>query len=304
LASALFRLGGGKDGIWGVDDTGMSLTWCIVAHKDQRGVIGDNDFISNRLFGTDWSGDLSVTSNKEQVVWASRDVQYTCRPPYWEFKGKQNGIEFDLKANALGHATFWKGNWEELNSYGGAGFGQAVEFNGTIKIKGKTYPIKNALGCRDKLIHKHDLVDVYHSGKLAYYWIWCLDPALRAMIYHVPGVRTHSEVNARGEEMTFNDGTTEITPMDLWVDPRTGVQVPTRWHLAMESSVGKADITIQGGHRALYGFLTRSGVSLQVGFLARANGHFTSADGEVTKIVESQSYVEWGRALFPLASGR
>lgn len=299
----LFRVGGGKDGAWVVDDTGMLQTTVVLAPKDQRGVIADNDFISNRNFAPEWSGDAAVTRHADHVLWELRGVTHRCSPPHWHFHGEHNGVEFDIEAAGIGHAVYWKGEWEGLLAKGAAGFGQPAVFRGSVRIAGKVYPIENAVGGRDNFIHTTDLVHAYHAGKLSYYWIWCIDPALRAMVYHIPGVRTHSEVNARGVDVDFHEGTTTITPEEHWIDPRTGMQVPTRWTLKMESPAGTAEIVLQGGARAVYGYLTRTGVSGHVGFLARGNGRFVSAAGDITEIVDAQSYVEWGRALFPLPSG-
>jgi len=304
FVQGIFGLGGGKEGIWQVEnDTAMLQTTVVIAPKSQRGVISDNEFIGNRSFATDWVGDVQITRTEDTVVYQLAKVKHICKPPYWEISGEHNGVEFNLVAGGVGQAVPWKGEWANLATRGGAGHGQPIWVEGTIRANGVTHVIKNGQGCHDNFIHTTDLAKTYHEGKLSYYWIWCLDPALRVMVYHIPGVRTHTEVNARGEDIPFDDGETEIIPLDWWVDPRTGVQVPIRWRLKNCAAGGITDLTFVGGPRSIYGYLTKTGLSLHVGFLARANGTFTHKDGSVTQVKDGQSYVEWGRALFPLPSG-
>ncbi|OCK74517.1 hypothetical protein K432DRAFT_409793 [Lepidopterella palustris CBS 459.81] len=304
VVQIIFGLGGGKQSTWQVEnDTGMLQTTVIIAPKSQRGVIADNEFIGNRSFATDWEGDVQITRTHDAVVYQLGKIKHVCKPPYWELTGEHNGVEFNLVAGGMGHAVPWKGEWANVATKGGAGYGVPIWVEGTIRANGITHVIKNAQGCRDNFINTTDLAKTYNERKINYYWIWCLDPAMRAMVYHIPGVRTHNEVNAQGEDVPFEDGETEITPLDWWLDPRTGVQVPTRWHLKMHAAAGTTDLVLQGGPRSLYSYLTKSGLSLHVGFLARANGTFTYQDGSVIQIKEAQSYVEWGRALFPLPSG-
>jgi hypothetical protein len=304
FAQVIFRVGGGKQGVWQVEsDTGMLQTTVIISPRSKRGIIEDNDFVSNRSFATDWVGDAQVRRGASEVVWQLAGVTHVCKPPYWTFSGEHNGVQLDLNAAGLGNAVQWKGEWAALDSQGAAGYGQPIAIEGTIRVNGVEHVIKNGRGSRDNFIHTSDLPATYHNNRLSYHWIWCLDPALRAMVYHIPGVRTHSEVNAKGDDVSFEGGETEITVLDSWLDPRTGVQVPTRWQLKMSSPAGKTDLMINGGPRSLYGYLTKTGLSLHVGFLARASGSFTYPDGALIQINDAQSYVEWGRALFPLGSG-
>lgn len=302
FAHVMFRVGGGKDGVWQVDDTAMLQTTVVVGPKGERGVVRDNDFISNRNFPTEWTGDATVETVGDTVVWKYGAVTHTCSPPQWHFKGLHNGVDFDLKARAIGKPVYWKGEWAQLSKKGAAGFGQPIEVDGTIRIGEAVYEVKQAIGCRDVFIHTTDLAKVYHQNRLSYYWVWILHPSLRAMVYHIPGVRTHSEVNAHGTDVSFADGTTTIEPLEWWLDPRTGVQVPIRWELTMTASEGSTNAIMTAGPRAIYGYLTKSGLSIHTGFLARATGTFTAADGTSVAFENAQSYVEWGRSIFPWAA--
>lgn len=303
FAHVMFRVGGGKDGVWQVDDTGMLQTTVVVGPKSERGVVRDNDFISNRNFPTEWEGDASVTIESDRVVWMLGAVTHTATPTHWCFKGVHNGVEFDLTARAIGEPVYWKGEWDQLAVKGAAGFGQSIEVDGTVKIGDAVYEVKKAIGCRDVFIHTTDLANVYHQGRLSYYWLWILHPTLRVMVYHIPDIRTHSEVNANGRDVPFAGGETKVTPLAWWLDPRTGVQVPVRWELSMTSSAGTTHAIMTGGPRTIYGYLTKSGLSIHIGFLARAKGTFTAADGTSIEFENAQSYVEWGRSIFPLPSG-
>lgn len=303
MGQAIFRFGGGKDGIWQVEDTGAIQTSLIIVPKEMRGKMHDNEYVGNRVYPTDWTSKLKTTKTDKEVTWEIDNLKYICRPPYWEFKGEHMGVEIDLKATAIYDGVHFRGRQEDLLTKGSTGFGNPFVAEGYIKVKGRTYPIKNALGNHDKIIFTGDLVKHFYDHHITYYWIWGLHPDCKTMLYFVPGQPSFVWININGKDENNGIAEMEVTPLEYWIDPATGVQIPVRERMHVRTDNGSLDITVQAYARMNYGYLSKSGTSLHCAMLCQTNGKFYHKDGRVSPIAEVKTYVEWGRALFPLVSG-
>jgi len=301
MLSCIFRVGGGKQGVWGVDDTASLQTTVQIVPQSERGNL-NNEFIGNRCFATDWSGDCQIIKEKDRIIWQRDKIQHICHPPYWELKGEHMGVEFDLSFAGLGNTVYWMGPFEGLAASGQAGFSQLATVEGTIKAGGKTYPItpEKATGEANKFLMTFDTAALH---QIPYYWLWCVGQDMQMMIYYIPGIFLVAEVTVDGRKVSYETDQLTFDELDWWVDPKTGVRVPTRWHINLSSKEGVTDVMASAGSRMFYGYLTKSGVTIHYGMLSRANGRFFSPDGRTFGMKDAPSYIEWGRTILPLPSG-
>lgn len=308
LVSTFFRVGGGKDGPWQVDDKYCEQTTFLVMPKGHRGAIGDNHFLSNRTWPTDDWQSGKVTSTDDAVIWQIGNLQHVCRPPIWELKGEHMGIEFDFVLGATADATYHKGKYSEFAKNGIAGYEMPCWAEGTVRAEGKTYTVK-----KEKTYCNHekftqpawDLAKVL-TGQ-SYYWVWWHSENALIFIYYYPSDgKAHSHVSIDGKEVDFNDengrSNIKMEELEWWVDPRTRVRVPVKWHFNMTSPNGVIDFDVAASHRSFYSFLTQSGATMHYGLHSMTQGQVAFPDGRKVPVKDMRSYVEHGWTVMPLPS--
>ncbi|MFA4836398.1 MAG: hypothetical protein WC749_10065 [Dehalococcoidia bacterium] len=301
MVSCIFRCGGGRQGTWQVADTGIGQTNLLVVPQDQRGKMHDNDFIGNRVFPTEWSGDAKITQTESAVTWELGKRQYICRPPYWEIKGEHMGVECNLTLGGLGNATRCFGNWDDLATIGQAGYQQALWAKGTITKGNTTYNLEKGYAFQEKLTLTWDLAELFRDNPLYLIWLW--SESVRICIFNVPAMGfTFSQVIVDGQEVSFDQGKVIIDEMDWWTDPKTQLRVPIRWHLNMNSPNGVVDMMMSAGARVFYPYLTRTGIYQQYAFLVRSEGRLFLPEGRSIPL-NSMAIVEKGWCTMPLPAG-
>ncbi|MEX1670568.1 hypothetical protein AB4876_16730 [Zhongshania guokunii] len=307
FVSCIFRVGGGKDGPWQVDDVYKGHTTFMAVPKGHTGGMQDNHFIGNRTWATDHWESGSVEQVGDAVIWTLGKRQHICRPPYWEIKGEHMGIEFDLKLTGIGDAPYHKGPFADLEKNNIAGFEHPVCAEGTIKAEGKTYHVsnKNTFGCQEKFTQPAwDLADILRGE--TYYWNWWASENIRVFIYYYPSVgKTFSHVTVDGEEIQFSEnGHSNISmeEKEFWIDPKTRMRVPVKWHFNLESKNGVIDLDIEAAHRTFYSYLTTSGATMHYGLHSHAEGSMKLTDGRNFELKDMRTYIEHGWTAIPLKS--
>lgn len=308
LVSTFFRLGGGVDGPWMVDDRFCEQTTLLVIPKGQRGAIHDNHFIGNRTWGIDHWRSGQITKTDDEVIWKIGNLQHICRPPVWELKGEHLGIEFDFVLGATEDATYHKGKYSEFEANGIGGYEMPVWAEGTVRAEGKTYTMK-----REKTFCNHekftqpawDLAKVL-TGE-TYYWSWFHCESALIFIYYYPSEgKAHSHVSVEGQSYDFNDhnGQSNISMEELewWIDPKTRMRIPVKWHFNITSKNGVIDFDVAASHRTFYSFLTESGATMHYGLHSLSQGQVAFPDGRKVQMKDMRSYIEHGWCAIPLSS--
>lgn len=294
--------GGGKQGCWRVGDGYMGQCTFLVVPK--TGGMHNNDFIGNRTWVTDqWTGD--VVNTKDAVVWTVGGHQYTCRPPYWEIKGENMGIELDLLLTGMGDAAFHKGHYSELAARNEAGYEHPMYCEGTIKSQGKTYTLikEKSFGVQEKFTcPAWDLAKVLTGTH--YYWIWWASESVRIFLYWYPSAgRTFTNVVVDNKKIEFTENGKNnftLTEKEWWIDPRTRMQVPIKWHFNMQSANGVIDLDIAATSRTFYSYLTASGATIHYGMHSHSDGRLSLTDGRVFPLNNMRTYAETGWTALPL----
>lgn len=307
FVSCIFRCGGGRDGPWQVDETFKGQTTFLASPKDHSGSMQDNEFIGNRTWATDAWESGEVIKTDDAVIWKLGDRQHICKPPYWEIKGEHMGIEFDLLLTGIGDAPYHKGPYKDLKKNQIGGYEHPLCAEGTIVADGKTYTLRKdkSFGCQESFIQPAwDLAGVLKGE--TYYWVWWASENVRIFIYYYPSVgKTYSHVTLDGVEIPFSEnGQSDINMEELeyWVDPKTRLRVPTKWHFNLKSANGVIDMDISAAYRTFYSYLTTSGATMHYGLHSHSEGEMKLADGRSVPLKDMRTYVEHGWTAIPLQS--
>jgi hypothetical protein len=309
FVSCIFRAGGDKDGPWMADDGHYGQTTFLVEPKDKSAGMQDTDFIGNRSWITDKWEPVEITQTDDAVIWKQGNRQHICRPPYWEIKGEHMGLEFDLLLTGIGDAAYHKGPYSQLKQNNIAGYEHPLCAEGTIKSDGKTYTLRKdkSFGCQENFIQPaFDLAQVL-SGE-TYYWVWWASENVRIFIYWYPSMgKTYSHVTVDGEPVEFiENGQSDINmdELEYWVDPKTRLRVPVKWHFHMKSANGTISMDIEASSRTYYSYLSRSGATMHYGLHSHSEGEMKLTDGRTIALKDLRSYVEHGWTAIPLGSGQ
>jgi hypothetical protein len=249
--------------------------------------------------------DLKVVRENNRVMWSVGDIHYICRPPVWELKGKHGEAEYDLTFHQLPSSSVaWVlGTFEEAEKTRmGAGYCY-VSCQGTLKVAGQTYPIKDGLGVHERIAYSEcrvfDLAvgpamqDTGQGGGIA---IMCFTPDIQVWIYATDPDAATAFLNVKGKEITYlpksGKGTTSYVITERWFDPRTWLYIPSRFHITCASSEGVLDLDFQGEGRCVYPWELKRGYDLLVWVLATANGAFYYPDGRKITIKDALAYQE------------
>ena len=110
---------------------------------------------------------------------------------------------------------------------------------------------------------------------------------------------SYGRVYLDGKEVPFGRGEISIDELELWVDPKTAMQVPVRWHLNMNSAQGVLDMEMTACARGI----TSGGYTMRYCFMIRSHGRFFLPTGQSFPIEDMMTYMEWGRSAMPLVGG-
>ncbi|GAB3101818.1 lipocalin family protein [Aestuariicella hydrocarbonica] len=306
FVSCIFRVGGGKEGPWQVDDEFKGQTTFMVTPKDHHGKgMQDTKFVGNRSWATDDWSRATIEKTDDAVIWTLGNRKHICRPPYWEIKGEHMGVEFDLLLTGIGDAAYHKGPYPDLAKNNIAGFEHPLCAEGTLKYEGKTYTLRKdkSFGCQEKFTQPaFDLAQVLRGE--TYYWNWWASDRVRIFIYSYPQMnKSYSHVTVDGEDISFmENGQSDITMEELeyWVDPQTRLRVPVKWHFSMKHPNGNIEMDIEASSRTYYSYLTKSGATMHYGLHSHSEGEMKLADGRTIPLTDMRTYVEHGWTAIPL----
>ena len=115
--------------------------------------------------------------------------------------------------------------------------------------------------------------------------------------------KSYSHVTYKGEEIDFSEnGQSDITMEELeyWVDPKTRLRVPVKWHFNLKSKNGTIDMDVSAAHRTYYSYLTTSGATMHYGLHSHSEGEMKLTDGRTVPLKDMRTYVEHGWTAIPL----
>ena len=296
--SMIFNVDGTE---WGGRPSTMRQTNFMAIPKTQRGKgLTDNDYIGVRSDPVR-SLNLKVTDDDDRVTWTIDDLQLTAEPPYWTLKGEHAGVDFDVTMGGLSDASRFLGAFADLDQNGRAGVEMPCWVEGALTVDGVKYELQNGIGMHEKVI----IGDAWVQGEALrrrtnHYWMWCLSEDVRVFSYvkEATGV-TFGHWDIGESHAGFGPGQISIDELDHWVDPRTGIQIPSRFAVAMRSPESTVNLTVEAYGRFMYTYCLAGGNITYHGLMCRANGTIVAGD-DTTEIVDMLTYLESGIYPTPL----
>ena len=303
MYTCMYVIKGGPGGsVWLDGDTRQHITLLSVTPIERRGKgMYDNNFARVGWHPTQYGKpeDLKVTRGKDRVVWEMDGQRYIHKPPVFSVKGTHAGVEMDLDFRPAGPAFFRWGAMEGAGKADRAGYKSYVFPKGTIKVGGKTYEIKSGWGTQGHQIIMRPNYDIVGEW-LAPHDMYELDSITsdNVLIYlSRPTKGVTGQVRVGDKIIDFQPdnkkGSISFTVLEHWHDPRSGQNVPCRWHLAMASPEGTIDMDIQGQNRAYYQWDMKKGNTELMWIMCVGNGNVFMPDGRTVPIKDTLMRLEW-----------
>ena len=275
-----------------VGDTLEHETTLVMVPSSRRGKgMEDHDFIhtGHSMAQRHELSDLSIVQTDDAVTWKAHGRTYVSKPPLWELKGEHGGVELDLVCRQMPPAIWVLGHYEEAMQRNTGGYDAQAEFEGTIKVNGKTYPINKGYGIRENMgVGRNTNIIGNLPQPDRMYWDYLVSPDIMVYLFLYPkqGIQ-RGIVRAFGEEFLFgannglgaNQGSIHHTILDHWHDPRSGLALASKWHLSMASHQGVLDIQIAAHGRSYFYWTMKNGIRVEIWQIGTANGTFMLPDG-------------------------
>ena len=304
LGTAAWHVGGGRDGIWRVDEAVMGQNTLVMVPQDRRGDFRYSETICNRQDAKEWEGALQIEQKPDEVIWHWGNRQYISRPPYWQVKGEMQGVDCDLTLGGLREASRCYGQWSELATTTRAGYEVPCWVEGSITVRGKKYTLENAFGIHDLITcgESYDHMVILRDNPYTY--IWCLSESIQLFLLDLQGAGwSHGFAYLDGQEIPFSPGEVTLDVLEKWEDPLTAMVAPVRWHANMDSVAGSVDVNIAATGRGWFCVHHRGGYTPRYALPGLVNGSIRLPDGRNIAIEDMTTYVEWGRTGLPLEAG-
>ena len=301
MSTYLSYVVGGK--AWGVDRQNLRLAAFMAIPKSMRGKMHDNDFISNRVDPIHGTGEMLYLKEKDSVTLDIAGQKIIARPPYWQLTGAEfHGVQYDVVATANGPATWTLGKYEDIVKNGMAGYDQSLSFTGSITAYGQKFELgPDTKGSRQYVT----IGDKWINGDLLkrfsrHAYIWVISKEAEAFVWVKDAMnlvtgRTVVDKNT----YNYDPSSVQVEELDHWVDPRTGIYLPVRWRVKMESDGNRADLIVTAYARYIYSFCQTDGICTYCNFLSRADGEIIQ-NGRRIEIKDARAKAETGIFTIPL----
>ncbi len=286
----------------------FSALQSMVAHVEftaaQRAAMHDNDFTAIGWNGLDDlrpPGDLAIAVGEQEAVWAMDAMRFTAAPPEWRVQGRQRDTDYDLHLRAESPAFWLTDRQLSARQHGDRWHLVNARASGSIAVGGRRIEL-DGMGWHERHIHLNDYYDpikllkgpgiVFHNGYSA------------ELDFHLMGRPqlgvARAKVLAGGEEFNFQ-GAAEVESSELshWVDSRSRLHVPVRWHVRCANASAAIDLEVRAFARTFYlwNFLT-GGVNVLYWWLAEASGRFERPGRAPLVISRMKHVVHQNQALY------
>lgn len=278
LWTAGYILKGNGRGVWIDKDAIEHDILMIAVPKSGRGKMSDNNFVRagwhrNERLPADA---LQVARHDDKVVWDFAGHQFIARPPQWDAKGHYAGVDLDLTFTQKNQPIWNWGPFKDAVRTERAGYDVFTSVEGTLKTAGKTFDIRNGYGVREHILVGNPIDPIRNlPAPRIMYWLYLMKDDVGINFFR-PGTIDIASVYAGDDEFKFNPaagrGAIAFRTLEHWHDPRSGLNLPVRWHLNLSSADCVVDLEISSHGRAYEFWTCDAGVRMYTYFVCVANG--------------------------------
>jgi hypothetical protein len=306
LYACPYVVSGQGSGIWIVPDGRLNGTIFFAIPHELRG----NGLRDNAFFRSGWhlpeylqAKDLETVEEPGSTTWHLAGRRYVWKPGEWQIAGTHAGVATDLTVRPIAPPNWRWGPWDQLAANDSAGYKVSCLADGTIAAGGKTYRVRDGYATHERAAvgESRDIVAEVAGGAEVFAFE-IRGEAIDIQVHRHTG--RHIEAASVGigdESFAFGMGSegsrVVIATLENWQDPRSGLRIPARWHVAMSSARAMADLEIAASGRSYFHYNTRAGVMVMVQILGVANGAFHRAGGASVPIHDALVGLRWGRSL-------
>lgn len=305
LWTSVYAISGRGAGQWVTPDGRMQGTILIVVPVGDDRPLHDNHFARSGMHFSQIKepADLAITIDDHHAEWAMGNRRYLWEPPVWKVQGEHAGVDLDLVFRANGAAQWRWGTFDKLTETDSAGYEVGVTVNGTITAGGQTYQIVDAPGFHERpsVGETRDVVRELMGGAEFTSAQFFTDDLKVSLANHSGRNINMGSVELGDHVHTFapimGKGSARFDILERWHDPRSGLAVPSSWHVSCVGDEGVLDVTLTARARGYFHYLTSGGVMILMWMLARADGTYMLADGTKYPIDNAPVGLRWGRNL-------
>ena len=272
-------------GVWIDKDAVEHDILMIAVPKSSRGKMSDNNFVRAGWHQTERlpADALKVEQHEDKVVWDFAGHQFISRPPQWDAKGHYAGVDLDLTFTQKNQPIWNWGPFKDVAKTERAGYDVFASVDGTLKTAGRTFDIKNGYGVREHILVGNPIDPVRNlPAPRIMYWLYVMKDDIGINFFR-PGAVDIGSVYAGDHEVKFNPaggkGSINYQTLEHWHDPRSGMNLPVRWHLNMTSDDCTVDLEISSHGRAYEFWTGDAGMRMYTYFVCVANGFVSFPDG-------------------------
>lgn len=289
LWAAGYALSGNGKGIWNPGQSAEREVQLIVIPKSQRGTITDNPFVrvgwtpSERLHGDEYT----VTEEGDSVTWDFGGLKFIASPPTWKLQGTAGDATFDLTYDAISTPMWNWGPFADAAQQDRAGYDVYVNVNGTIHTSTQDLELTNGYGVREHIItgQSNDPVTNLPAPNWMW-WLYTIQDDVKVNFFQVNDTTQIGFVKYADQEVNFGpgNGSLDFEVTEKWEDPRTGMNLPVRWHLSMENGDTTVNVDIAAHGRAYSHWTTAPGTRMYSYLLSTMSGTIDLPDGRTVTL--------------------
>lgn len=291
---------------WLVPDARIHATIFMAIPRVDDARLGDNDFVRSGLHLPEYieRESFRIVEGPDSITWEVEDRRYTWDPPHWRISGEHAGVDVDLEIRAAGEASWSSGPFETITENRSGGYDVPITASGRVSVDGNTFVLTDAHGSHERVAigQGRDIIAEVGGGAEVFVADLFADGVHVWFGQHTGRDLAFGRVDA-GERSAHvmplaGQGTMTVETVDRWSDPRSGLLLPSRWHVVMAADDGtRADFEVVAVGRAYWHYTTSSGVMVMVWQLSKAAGSVTLSDGVVHDLDGALVASRWGRSL-------
>ena len=266
----------------------------------ERGRMHDNDFVAAGWSPAEYlpPGSIDVDANDERVLWSVGGREYEDAPPHWAVRGEHAGVDLDLQFDGY-VPSFSVYPHDRFAQDGIAWYEAYLRAQGSIVHAGRRLDVRGH-ACHERVIVTRDHEPQKMLGQ-GLYWQHLFGDRVQAWVMTSPSAGealAYLVVDGRVLRVDGPDRV-RIEDVDHWVDPRSWMRVPYRFHVVVETDEGTLDLTAGAYARAYYPWSPfRDTWNILYWMAAEATGTFTSAGGEVIAFERAKYMPHSNRVFF------
>ena len=251
--------------------------------------------------------ELEIVEADDTVTWRVGNMEYTSHldTGVHEVRGEHGGCAYDLTFTQIPGTNTVPifGELEQAAEVRAAGAYSYSTCSGTLTLGGRTHVIIDGDGLHEHIAFSEcpqwdvAVVGPQRDRKGGGVYGSFRSDGLVCQIHSESPDETTIVIATQGEDIIFQGPSVNLERTDYWIDPKSGVSVPCRWHVIASSPDGTLDVELDGYTRGGWPWELKRCILFQTVVIATTNGTYTAHDGTVIAINDAIATMDYHRML-------